>query len=125
MVCVTSHTRGYMCVVSTTWHNYSLLPLKLSRAQPTYVVPYPTMSLKHWLPLALFAASIYMILGRIIRLLHAEHCSLIKVGRLTKIFVLSDVLSFQVQSAGAAILASKMRGTVHTGQILIIVALLM
>lgn len=89
------------------------------------LAPFFTTSILALVALALFAASIYMILGRIIRLLHAEHRSLIKVGRLTKIFVLSDVLSFQVQSAGAAILASKMRGTVHTGQILIIVALLM
>jgi hypothetical protein len=49
---------------------------------------------------ALFAASIYMVLGRIIRLTDGEAYSLIRVSRLTKIFVAGDVLSFLVQSTG-------------------------
>jgi hypothetical protein len=47
-----------------------------------------------------FAASIYMILGRIIRLTGGENHSPIRPTRLTKIFVLGDVLSFFVQSGG-------------------------
>jgi len=47
-----------------------------------------------------FAASIYMILGRIIRLTGGEIHSPIRPKRLTKIFVLGDVLSFCVQSGG-------------------------
>ncbi|KAM6507179.1 hypothetical protein FALCPG4_018561 [Fusarium falciforme] len=49
---------------------------------------------------ALFAASIYMILGRLIRTLRAEHHSLIPVKWVTKIFVTGDVLSFGLQAAG-------------------------
>ena len=49
---------------------------------------------------ALFAASIYMILGRIIVAIDGEKYSLIKKRWLTKIFVASDVLSFLVLSSG-------------------------
>ncbi|KAF2436834.1 RTA1-domain-containing protein [Tothia fuscella] len=50
---------------------------------------------------ALFAASIYMTLGRVMRNIEAEHLSPIRVTWLTKIFVIGDVLSFFVQSGGA------------------------
>jgi hypothetical protein len=49
---------------------------------------------------ALFAASIYMVLGRIIRLTDGESHSSIKSKWLTKIFVTGDVLGFLAQSAG-------------------------
>ena len=49
---------------------------------------------------ALFAASIYMLLGRVILLAGGERFSMIKQRWLTKIFVGGDVLSFLMQSAG-------------------------
>ena len=49
---------------------------------------------------ALFAASIYMLLGRIILLNGGERLSVIKRRWLTKIFVGGDILSFLMQSAG-------------------------
>jgi len=49
---------------------------------------------------ALFAASIYMILGRLILLTQSEAYSPIKARWLTKIFVFGDVFSFLVQSGG-------------------------
>lgn len=49
---------------------------------------------------ALFAASIYMTLGRIILFTQAETLAPIPARWLTKIFVCGDVLSFVVQSAG-------------------------
>ena len=64
-----------------------------------------------------------MTLGRIIRILHAEHHSLIGVTKLTKIFVFFDVLSFQVQSAGAGFQASKESDANKIGQILVLAAL--
>lgn len=54
---------------------------------------------------ALFAASVYMTLGRIIRSLHAEKLSIIRVGLLTKLFVMGDIISFVVQSSGASLMA--------------------
>jgi hypothetical protein len=54
---------------------------------------------------ALFAATIYMVLGRIIRLLHAEHHSPIRVTRLTKYFVWGDVICFWAQGQGGGLQA--------------------
>jgi hypothetical protein len=51
---------------------------------------------------AVFAASIYMELGRIIRLTDGTAFSLVKIKWLTKIFVGGDVLSFLMQSSGSS-----------------------
>ena len=53
----------------------------------------------------LFAASIYMILGRIIRALNGEQHSFIRVNWLTKIFVGGDVFCFMLQGAGGGLLS--------------------
>jgi hypothetical protein len=50
---------------------------------------------------ALYAASIYMILKRLIILLDAESYSLIYVRWLTRFFVGCDILSFLIQGAGS------------------------
>ena len=55
---------------------------------------------------ALFAASIYMILGRLIRVLGAESLSIIPVSWMTKIFVAGDVISFFMQAGGGGLQAS-------------------
>ena len=49
---------------------------------------------------ALFAATIYMELGRIIMLCDGAHHSLVPLRWLTKIFVAGDVLSFVLQALG-------------------------
>lgn len=55
---------------------------------------------------ALFAATIYMILGRVIAMLNSAHQSLVPVKWLTKIFVLGDVISFFMQGIGASVRAA-------------------
>ncbi|KAF4466729.1 RTM1 [Fusarium albosuccineum] len=55
---------------------------------------------------ALMAASIYMILGRIILLTNGEHLALIKQRWLTKIFVTGDVISLLTQGCGGGLMAS-------------------
>jgi hypothetical protein len=71
---------------------------------PNYTtIPYALQSLFILLAPSLFAASVYMILGRIIRCTDGDSRSLIRATRLTKIFVLGDVLSFFIQSAGTKI----------------------
>ncbi|GLB12154.1 hypothetical protein AtubIFM57258_009432 [Aspergillus tubingensis] len=55
---------------------------------------------------AFLAASIYMTLGRIIRLVQAEHYSVFKLKWVTKIFVAGDVLSFLMQASGAGLMVS-------------------
>jgi hypothetical protein len=51
---------------------------------------------------ALFAASIYIILGRIILLVDGERYALVRRKWLTKMFVAGDVLSFMLQGAGTS-----------------------
>lgn len=73
---------------------------------------------------ALFAASIYMSLGRTVRLIQAEDKSLIRVTWMTKIFVAGDVLAFAIQGVGAIVLARQARGSFDKGSIIIIIGLL-
>ncbi|CAG9983982.1 unnamed protein product [Clonostachys byssicola] len=67
--------------------------------------PYVLQSLTLLLGPTLLAASIYMSLGRLIRLLNADRHSLVRTTWLTKVFVLGDVLSFLTQSGGGGMLA--------------------
>lgn len=64
-------------------------------------MPYLIQNLFILIAPALFAASIYMVLGRIIRGLNADKHSLLKPTKLTMTFVLGDVLSFMIQGGGA------------------------
>ena len=66
-----------------------------------------------------------MTLGRIIRLLHAEHHSMVDVNKLTKIFVLFDIITFQIQSAGGGLQAGKKESAQHFGRILVLAALVL
>ncbi|KAM3529796.1 hypothetical protein MY4038_005247 [Beauveria bassiana] len=72
---------------------------------------------------ALFAASIYMILGRLIRTLGASHLSLIPVAWLTTVFVMGDVLSFTLQAGGGGVQASGTIEMYNLGEKLIVVGL--
>jgi hypothetical protein len=54
----------------------------------------------------LFSASIYMMLGRMIRATDGEHLALIKRRFNTKIFVAGDILAFLIQGGGGGILSS-------------------
>ena len=55
---------------------------------------------------ALFAASIYMELGRIVHMIQGDHALFVRRTWLTKIFVGGDVLSFLMQASGAGLLAA-------------------
>ncbi|KAL4928055.1 RTA1 domain-containing protein [Aspergillus undulatus] len=70
------------------------------------MMPYVGQSVLILLGPTLFAASIYMLLGRIIRSLNASSLSPIRPTWLTKVFVTGDVLSFLLQSGGGGMQAS-------------------
>ncbi|KAM0478833.1 hypothetical protein ACHAP7_005989 [Fusarium lateritium] len=55
---------------------------------------------------ALYAASMYMILGRLIRACHAHHLSPIPVRRITRVFVGGDIISFTIQASGGSMAIS-------------------
>lgn len=67
------------------------------------LMPYIMQSLLILLGPAFFAASIYMLLGRIIVLLDAEQHSLIPTKWLTKLFLLGDILSIFGQGGGKSL----------------------
>lgn len=72
---------------------------------------------------ALFAASIYIILGRIILLTDGEKHAIIRHKWLTKLFVTGDVLSFLVQAGGGGIQSAGSLELLHVGEKIIIVGL--
>lgn len=88
-------------------------------------MPYIIQNMFILLPPVLFAATIYMCLGRIIHLLQADHLSRIRPNRLTKTFVGFDLLSFFVQgnSAPFSALASKNPIFPKLGQALVLIGL--
>lgn len=69
----------------------------------------------------LFAASIYMILGRLIIFTGGEAMSPIRARWLTKIFVCGDILSFLVQALGGGMLAKT--DTFNKGKNIILIGL--
>ncbi|ANB15147.1 Rta1p [Sugiyamaella lignohabitans] len=78
----------------------------ISGHRPSEVGPYAAQTLFILLPPCFFAASIYMTLGRLIRYLHVEDLSPMKLKIITPIFVFGDVLSLLLQGAGGGIQAS-------------------
>lgn len=93
----------------------------LSSSSPSNLAFFMMQTLCLLVAPALFAASIYMVLGRLILFLRSEHISPIKPSRLTKIFVVGDVCSFLVQIMGAGMLAGA--SSMNTGKTIILLGL--
>ncbi|WAO87612.1 Hypothetical protein NCS54_00492800 [Fusarium falciforme] len=72
---------------------------------------------------ALYAASIYMILGRLIRTLDAQHLFFIPLKWVTKIFVAGDVLSFTLQASGGGLSSGGTVDMYHLGEKVIVAGL--
>ncbi|KAK4168144.1 RTA1 like protein-domain-containing protein [Cladorrhinum sp. PSN259] len=86
---------------------YILRVISAGETYPNYTfIPYLLQTLLILLGPSLMAASVYMVLGRLIRLLDANQYALIRTNWTTKVFVLGDVLSFVTQGAGGGILAN-------------------
>ncbi|KAK3059251.1 hypothetical protein LTR09_000817 [Extremus antarcticus] len=73
---------------------------------------------------ALFAAFIYMILGRLIRTVRAEHLSLIPAKWVTRVFVISDIVSFSLQAGGGGIQSGGTLELFEMGEKIIIAGLI-
>ncbi|KAK7418140.1 hypothetical protein QQX98_004115 [Neonectria punicea] len=67
------------------------------------LIPYVLQSIFLLIAPILFAASLYMTLGRIIVAVHGESCAMISPRWLTRIFVFGDAFSFLIQSSGAGL----------------------
>ncbi|KAK3998041.1 RTA1 like protein-domain-containing protein [Cladorrhinum sp. PSN332] len=70
------------------------------------LMPYVIQNTFLLLPPVLFAATVYMVLGRIITHVNGESYSLVRVRWMTFTFVMGDVLSFCVQGGGAGIMVT-------------------
>ncbi|KAL8950314.1 MAG: hypothetical protein Q9222_003637 [Ikaeria aurantiellina] len=95
----------------------------LGHNNPTSLGTYIIQSVLILVAPALFAASIYMTLGRLIRATQAESYSVVRVNWLTKCFVLGDVFTFFVQGGGGGIMASTDPDKVKMGQNIILAGL--
>ncbi|KZL78484.1 RTA1 domain-containing protein [Colletotrichum tofieldiae] len=93
----------------------------IAREKTGEIGPYIMQSVTILVAPALFAASVYMTLGRIIRSVHGESLSVIRVNWLTRIFVAGDVFSFLVQASGAGLMVKD--GSQDMGQNLIVAGL--
>lgn len=69
-------------------------------------MPYCIQSVFILLAPALFAASVYMVLARIIRSVGAEKYSVIRINWLTKTFVICDVVTFILQAGASGMMVS-------------------
>ena len=72
---------------------------------------------------ALYAASVYMILGRLVRRLRAESLLLLPAAWITKIFVFADVVSFTMQAGGGGVQAAGTLELFDIGEKIIIAGL--
>ncbi|KAL4904639.1 hypothetical protein BDW74DRAFT_168252 [Aspergillus multicolor] len=88
---------------------------------PTFSLgPYITQTLLLLIAPTLFAASIYMELGRLVILTSGDAYISIPRRYLTKVFLAGDILSFIMQGAGGGIMASGTLSAVQTGEKIII-----
>ncbi|KAH8588278.1 RTA1 like protein-domain-containing protein [Bisporella sp. PMI_857] len=77
----------------------------LSAKNPNSIPLYAGQNLLLILPPSLYAATIYMIYGRIVIFVKSPEASVIRPTRVTKIFVLGDVVSFFMQAGGGTMMA--------------------
>jgi hypothetical protein len=95
----------------------------LSHSDQWQLGPFIIQSLLLLVAPALFAASIYIILGRIILMTDGEPRSMIRLQWLTKVFVAGDVVSFLLQAGGGGIQSSGTLSAMKTGEKLIVIGL--
>ncbi|PQE06076.1 RTA1 domain protein [Rutstroemia sp. NJR-2017a BBW] len=77
----------------------------LSAKDPTSIMKYIGQSLLIILPPSLYAATIYMIYGRIVLFVNSPSASVIRPQIVTKIFVTGDVVAFFMQAGGGGMMA--------------------
>ncbi|KAM5352940.1 hypothetical protein ACJ41O_005662 [Fusarium nematophilum] len=88
------------------------------------IMPYAVQNMFIIIAPVLFAASIYMVLARIINSIRAEKYSMIRPTKLTKTFVLGDVLSFLIQGGASGMMVVQNPNMVKWGERIIILGLM-
>lgn len=93
----------------------------LSARSPAELKPYIAQSLFIILPPSLYAATIYMIYGRLVLFVDAREASIIRPTHVTKIFVCGDVIAFFMQAGGGGMMAQA--SMADTGQKIMLLGL--
>ncbi|KAH7349174.1 RTA1 like protein-domain-containing protein [Pyrenochaeta sp. MPI-SDFR-AT-0127] len=93
----------------------------VSAKSPADLGPYIGQSLLIILPPSLYAATIYMIYGRLVLFVNAPEASVIYPTRVTKIFVCGDVLAFFLQAGGGGMMAQPSMAKI--GQVIMLIGL--
>ncbi|KAH7131055.1 RTA1 like protein-domain-containing protein [Dactylonectria macrodidyma] len=88
------------------------------------IMPYAIQNMYILVAPALFAASIYMTLGRIITSIRGDKYSMIRPKRLTKTFVIGDVLSFVIQGSSTGLMVIQKPGLAEWGERVVIIGLM-
>ncbi|CEI63826.1 hypothetical protein FVEN_g9133 [Fusarium venenatum] len=83
---------------------------------------YIMQSLFLLLPPVFFAATLYMVYSRIVRAVGGENCSLISVRKTTRLFVIGDFITFNIQGNGGGLLANEKLA--NAGKIIVIIGLI-
>ncbi|KAL3470293.1 RTA1 like protein-domain-containing protein [Aspergillus californicus] len=96
----------------------------LGHDDPGSIVLYALQTVLILLAPALYAASIYMVLGRLVVSLDAQHLSVVRVNWMTKIFVTGDVVSFLMQGGGGGLMSGDDPDTRQTGETITIAGLI-
>ncbi|RAL12588.1 RTA1 domain-containing protein [Aspergillus homomorphus CBS 101889] len=94
----------------------------ISAESPSQLGPYIVQYICILLPPSLYAASIYMLYGRIVLLVSQPQLSIIAPTKVTTVFVLGDTLSFLTQLGGGSMMCSA--STEETGQKVLIAGLI-
>lgn len=94
-----------------------------ARDKTDRIMPYAIQNMFIIVAPVLFAASIYMVLGRIITSIHAEKYSKIRPSKLTLTFVLGDVASFVIQGGASGLMVIQKPGLAKWGERIIIIGL--
>ncbi|KAJ5725388.1 uncharacterized protein N7483_006745 [Penicillium malachiteum] len=93
---------GYICRADA---NNNLSSVTIYAIQSVLILLAPPM----------YAASVYMVLGRLVHYLNAESLCIVRVKWMTKIFVSGDVFVFLLQAGGGGLMASHKTSTRNTG----------
>lgn len=93
----------------------------LENPGPYTLIPYIIQSIFLLVAPALLAASIYMELGRIVAMVEGDQFLFIRRTRLTKTFVVGDIIAFFLQATGGSLQASKKAATARFSKKILLV----
>ncbi|KAM5349126.1 hypothetical protein ACJ41O_008949 [Fusarium nematophilum] len=100
---------GYICR-AMAWDSTDSLPLYIMQA--TFIL----------IPPSFFAASLYMVYSRIVRAVQGDTCSLISPRWTTRFFVIGDIVTLNIQSTGAGLVANPEHA--HVGNPIVVTGLI-